>query len=86
MNEEEKTKGQIIGVDNSSNPTNVKVLSGEVLLITTVKEKMKQGQKFSTVDPESGQVSDVIEASDGTLKMKLPDGSEKDLGKLPTFT
>ena len=82
MNEEEITKRQIIGVDS----TNVKVLSGEVLLITSVIEKLQQGQKFSTVDPESGLLADVIVADDGTLKMKLPDGDEKSLDKLPTFT
>jgi len=86
MNESDRIKTQIIGVDDPSNIVNVKVLSGEVLLITMVKQKLKEGQKFSTVDPESGQVADVIEANDGILKMKLQDGSEKDLGKLPTFT
>jgi hypothetical protein len=86
MNEQEKIKGQIIGIDNPQNIVNVKVMSGEVLLLTTVKDKLKEGQKFSVVDPESGQVADVIESSDGQLKMKLADGTEKALDKLPTFT
>ena len=82
MNEEENIRLHIIGI----NGTNVKVLSGEVLSITSVKEKIQEGQKFSVVDPESVLVADVIVADDGTLKMKLPDGSEKTLDKLPTFT
>lgn len=74
----------IIGIN--TDVTSVKVMSGEVLLIAKVKEKLREGQKFSTVDLESGQVADVLESSDGTLKMKLVDGTEKSLEKIPIFT
>jgi len=86
MDEAEKIKTQIIGVDNPSKIVNVKVLSGEVILVETVKQRIQEGQTFSTVDPETKQIVDVIVGSDGTLKMKDVDGGEKALDKLPTFT
>jgi hypothetical protein len=86
MDEADKIKTQIIGVDNPSNITNVKVLSGEVILVETVKQRIQEGQTFSTVDPETKQTVDVVVGSDGVLKMKSEDGTEKTLDKLPTFT
>jgi len=86
MSEEENIRSQIIGVDNPKNIVNVKMLSGEVELVKTVIEKMKAGQKFSVVDPETHEVVDVIAGDDGTLRMKGGDGNSKTLDKLPTFT
>jgi len=86
MNEGDKIKTQIVGVDNPSNITNVKVLSGEVILAETVKQRIQQGQKFSVVDPETKQTVDVVVGADGVLKMKDANGTEKTLDKLPTFT
>lgn len=86
INDMSDSTNQVIGVDNPKNITNVKLMSGEVLLVQTLKERIEQGQKFSVVDPESKQTADVVVGTDGVLKMKVGDGEEKSLDKLPTFT
>lgn len=79
-------KEQVVGVDNPKNVKNVKLMTGEVLLAQTLKERIEQGQRFSVVDPDTKQTADVVVGNDGVVKMKTSNGEEKPLDRLPAFT
>ena len=85
MKVEQDIKSLIIGVDNQLNVAKLKLLSGEVLSVQEVREKLKNNQKFVALLPSSATVVDVVAEEDGTLVMRTQDGSKASLGKLPTF-
>ncbi len=73
----------IIGVDNPNDVKQFKLLTGKLLTVEEVKEKLKGGQKFSSLVVGRAGLVPLEVQPDGVLSLIDSDGNKTPLERIP---